>query len=202
MKIAVLGWGSLIWDRGCLRIIGSSYKQPTEAWRSDGPKLPVEFARISEDKRLTLVVLTADEEKELGAKRVPVLWAIMETNDMVVAIKELYCREGMYSSEKIGYYEVKDGNPVVWPKGANIEGSIKDWASRKEINAVIWTGLESQFEKKTGNKLTGSNVIDYLKGLSNCEEMKAGVYVRRTPAQIQTKFRYIIEKELGWVPEE
>lgn len=48
MAIAILGWGSLIWCPGNLRIRGP--------WRHDGPVLPIEFARISADGRLTLVV--------------------------------------------------------------------------------------------------------------------------------------------------
>jgi hypothetical protein len=48
MKIAVLGWGSLIWQPRELRI-------SLPIWKTDGPELPVEFARVSMDGRLTLV---------------------------------------------------------------------------------------------------------------------------------------------------
>ncbi len=48
MEIAVIGWGSLIWCPGSLRI--------KTKWRSEGPDLPIEFARISSDGRLTLVI--------------------------------------------------------------------------------------------------------------------------------------------------
>src|SRR6266567_7385569 len=48
MKIAILGWGSLIPCPGDLRIQGD--------WHSNGPVLPVEFSRKSADGRLTLVI--------------------------------------------------------------------------------------------------------------------------------------------------
>ena len=48
MKIAVLGWGSLIWNKGNLRL--------TTNWTDGGPILPIEFSRISDDGRLTLVI--------------------------------------------------------------------------------------------------------------------------------------------------
>lgn len=50
MKIAILGWDSLIWDPRSLK-----YDVNT-GWLTDGPKLPIEFARISNDGRLTLVI--------------------------------------------------------------------------------------------------------------------------------------------------
>ena len=46
MKIAVLGWGSLIWDPKEL--------DANNEWNNDGPFLPIEFARISNNGRLTL----------------------------------------------------------------------------------------------------------------------------------------------------
>ena len=59
MKIFFLGWGSLIWFPDNLSKKGE--------WYRDGPCLPVEFARISNNGRLTLVLY-------LYADRVRVLW--------------------------------------------------------------------------------------------------------------------------------
>ncbi|MDP3531967.1 MAG: hypothetical protein Q8S31_01595 [Alphaproteobacteria bacterium] len=47
-NVAVLGWGSLIWNPGDLSVYGQ--------FVSGGPTLPVSFTRISQDGRLTLVV--------------------------------------------------------------------------------------------------------------------------------------------------
>ena len=46
-KIAVLAWGSLIEKPAVLSTI-------IDNWKPDGPKLPIEFARKSNDGYLTL----------------------------------------------------------------------------------------------------------------------------------------------------
>lgn len=48
MAIGIIGWGSLIWAHGELKL-GSR-------WFHDGPVLPLEFARISKRDRVTLVI--------------------------------------------------------------------------------------------------------------------------------------------------
>ena len=48
MKIAILASGSLVWDHRDLAI--------AEEFQSNGPRLPIEFGRVSSDGRLTLVI--------------------------------------------------------------------------------------------------------------------------------------------------
>src|SRR6266853_6170829 len=82
MQISVVGWGSLIWCPGCLRI--------KSRWHSDGPALPIEFARISRDKRLTLVIQSGSPEQRT-------YWALSEFGDLKVARENLQAREGTSS---------------------------------------------------------------------------------------------------------
>lgn len=51
-KIAILGWGSLIWDER------PEFDSHHEEWTSGGPVLQLEFSRISESRKgaLTLVI--------------------------------------------------------------------------------------------------------------------------------------------------
>ena len=90
LRIVILGWGSLIWDPRVLKI--------EEDWRTDGPNLPIEFARISsfgeDDERLTLVLFP-----EGG--RVPVLWTYSKINNLENAISDLMKREPYFFSELI-----------------------------------------------------------------------------------------------------
>jgi hypothetical protein len=48
MRIAVLGWGSLIGDPGDMAL--------ADRFEPNGPQLPLEFSRISNNGRLTLVI--------------------------------------------------------------------------------------------------------------------------------------------------
>ena len=51
MRIAILGWGSLIWDLETLA------EHVTGEWNmSAGPPLPMEFSRISPKRKMGLVV--------------------------------------------------------------------------------------------------------------------------------------------------
>lgn len=62
MKIVCLGWGSLVWDPKELLIDGH--------WNTDGPLLPIEFCRQSQDGRLTLVIDPQSEPLQM-------LWSVM-----------------------------------------------------------------------------------------------------------------------------
>src|SRR5438105_135185 len=96
MRIAVLGWGSLIWNPRELRLASH--------WHPDGPLLPIEFARISGSRdgppRLTLVF-------RQEADKVRTLWAQSGLDKLDDAIENLAKREHT-TTEKVGY--VKHGD--------------------------------------------------------------------------------------------
>jgi len=184
MKIAFLGWGSLIWDPGNLVKSGQ--------WKTDGPCLPIEFARVSKDCRLTLVI-------HPGAINIQVLWVnVADGVSLQQAIESLRDRE-CTSIKRIGFVSLQDGcyRCDVLP---DILPSIKSWGKEKGFDAVVWTDLCSNFGKKTGVEFNEQNVIRYLKGLKDDTLYKAREYVEKTPEQIRTRIRGIIEKELGWYP--
>lgn len=183
MKIVVLGWGSLIWDPRNLLVVGE--------WFRDGPYIPIEFARISKDGRLTLVLFPR-------ARKSQVLWAYMDTEDLNYAIENLRIRERTIS-QKIGFIDMKLGTYrcKVIPE---LIDRVKKWACKKKINAVIWTDLNSNFEKMKRTNFTPENIIKHLEKLSPFQKNKAEIYIRRTPLQIRTNIREIIEDILGWTP--
>ena len=77
MTTVCLGWGSLIWDQ-C-----RAAELPTRGcWHKDGPFLPIEFARVSSNGRLTLVIMP-------DAKLVPVQWAKLDVDSLDEAIAQV-----------------------------------------------------------------------------------------------------------------
>jgi hypothetical protein len=178
--IVCLGWGSLIWCPKDLPIEGG--------WHSDGPELPVEFARQSSGKRITLVLVP-------GRTRVRVLWARLQSKTVDEAIRALASREGTPRTEDIGR----------WSRGEvaadEIIGIVKSWANaRREVEAVVWTALGPKFAGNDGSVPTPAQVIRHLWSLAGDERAKAEEYVRKAPAQIRTEYRQEIERELGWTP--
>ena len=125
MKIAILGWGSLIWDQRDLPTLG--------VWQKGGPVLPIEFSRITSDGRLTLVI---DEKNG-----VPVKTRYVESGSGTLgqAIEDLRKREGT-SKSMIGVAS----KTINIPKSGS--DTIKGWADEHKWDAMIWTGLPSNFE--------------------------------------------------------
>jgi hypothetical protein len=176
MLIACLGWGSLVWDPRELPVRGE--------WFADGPLLPIEFARKSNDDRVTLVLLP-------GGPPIRSLWALMSVTDLEEAKEALADREGRKGpnkAEKIGYWSPR------WQSGTSAE-VIGKWASNVVgVDAVIWADMDVSFDHPD----LADKVITHLRSLSYEKCQNAERYIRRAPRQIDTEVRRRIEKELGW----
>lgn len=179
MKIACIGWGSLIWNPGNLLI--------HRKWFEDGPLLPVEFLRKSNGGRLTLVLSN-------NIKPVRTLWSLMATEDLNIAIDSLREREGIPESKKI----ISIGVLKLTDEADNLVNSeIKHWAVNLKLDAVIWTNLPSNF-KDDGNLPSKEEAISYLRSLDINKRQNAEEYIRKAPRQIDTEFRRFFEMEFGW----
>ena len=131
MKIAILGWGSLIWQAKELE-----YKK-SFGWQKDGPILPIEFARISKDGRLTLVIT------ENGTK-VSVLFTLSNYQNFDEAVLNLAVREGSGKGSIGSYDKTKDK----FSHDVFFKQNILDWIKDKDINALIWTNLGENWNIK------------------------------------------------------
>ena len=188
MKTAILGWGSLLWQPKDLQF------DKEIGWSENGPKLPIEFARISKDGRLTLVI-TKD------VKEVKTYFAISNYKTLEEAVLNLAVREGC-GRKQIGSY---DKSKDTFSKEVFFEKNILDWIKNTNIDAVIWTNLGENWEVKNDNgevidTIVPHERVDYLKNLKNHKRALAEEYIRRTPTQIDTHYRSLIEKELDWKP--
>jgi hypothetical protein len=173
MRIACLGWGSLIWD-------SRELNKPKDQWGKDGPFLPIEFNRKSKDGRITLII---DRE----AAPLNVLWVELDQTDLNSSIALLAEREGSNLIDSVGVNDSTD-DPV--------KSEIITWITQKKFDAAIWTGLSY----KNGIRLGLNEVVEYLAELSGATKKLAEEYIRRTPPQISTAYRKAIEETLGWTP--
>ncbi|MEZ5736620.1 MAG: hypothetical protein R3E09_12640 [Novosphingobium sp.] len=176
--IVCLGWGSLIWSPRSLPNDGE--------WRGDGPRLPIEFARVASDQRLTLVI-------HENSPPVTVLWTRMTSSSLDEAVEALAVREGC-SRESIGFWS--EAHSSAHPKIREIE----NWAKDRELESVVWTALRPGFPGKRGTPITCREALDHLSGLEGNQRAVAEKYVRKAPVQTATPYRAEIERAFGWTP--
>lgn len=177
-RIACLAWGSLVWDARQLPI--------HREWFEDGPFAPVEFARQSNDGRVTLVI-------EPNAEPIRVLWAHMLPDTLEEAQKALCDRESISSKNCASRI-------ASWITGAEAPTHIRElpqWAAARGLDAVIWTALPPQFGSKERTP-SADEVIEYLRRLLGTVRNYARQYIERAPRQIDTDYRRRIEAALGW----
>ena len=177
--VACLGWGSLTWDPRGLSI--------RRYWFDDGPLIPVEFARQSQDGRITLVLLD-------GARMVRSLWALMDARTEDDAREDLRKREGIFK---------KDAATFVgsWPSGPTHPiPALEEWALARRLDAVVWTALPPKLQSAKGDQPTEDEIISYIRELRGARRTNAEQYVRRTPRQIDTAYRRRMEAEFNWTP--
>jgi hypothetical protein len=184
MKIACLGWGSLVWDPRALPIAGG--------WFQDGPLLPVEFIRCSSSRRVTLVL-------DPKSRPVRVLWALMLSPDLDTAIEALRDREGVLAKNlqrDIGFWSSDRASTYAFTT------CISAWALQRDLDAVIWTALGQKHPDKARSTLRpqATEIIGHLRSLTGEQRRTAETYIRRAPLQIDTDYRRHIQEELGWTP--
>ncbi len=184
MKIAILGWGSLIWQPKDLKF------DTNIGWKENGPVLLIEFARISQDGRLTLVITPNGTE-------VPTLYSVSSFDNLNLAVLNLAVREGTGRISIGSYNKSKD---EFSPKEFPYRDNIKNWIETTDFDAVIWTNLPEKLnlENVTKTEKDPDGRIDYLQNLKGHQSALAEEYIRNTPKQIVTNYRKQIIKTLGW----
>jgi hypothetical protein len=175
MIIAIIAWGSLIWEPKELQF------DEKIGWLENGPILPIEFARISNNKRLTLVI-TPD------GTPVKTMYSISTNNRLDLAVTNLMKREGTIKRHIHSYCKINGFSDDTFSYKKN----ITDWINNTDYDCVIWTNLPENWKEKTNDR------IEYLKSLSLDESLLAKEYICNTPKQTQTNYRTLIEEKLNW----
>jgi len=177
MTIACLGWGSLCWNPGRLPIDGE--------WQQDGPTLPLEFARVSEGGRITLVIT------DTGAL-LPVLWVPLAVATLENAVSVLAARESVTSLNSIGRVPACN-------RAYPFEDAISAWAKHRGLSGVVWTALKSGLIGDRSRVPTLEELRRHIDRLSPERRADALKYVERAPAQIQTNYRAQLQAALAGV---
>jgi len=181
MEIACLGWGSLVWDPRSIPIRGK--------WFDDGPLLPIEFARESNDGRITLVISNTDHQ-------VRTLWSLMSLTNLEAAKKALAIREGISESNIkncIGFW-VRNTSTINYLCGKE----IGIWGEQLNLDAVLWTNLKYGFKNSRDKMPSCSEIIKHLNKLPYEIKKVAKEYIQKAPIQIDTEYRRQIQEELSW----
>jgi hypothetical protein len=176
MKIAVICWGSLFWDKGSLKTLGE--------WKNDGPELALEFCRISsfgKSKERIIPVLNESSQKSTT------YWDIMAATDLKTARNNLRDREGAVTDDIEVF--TRNQNPLS-SAAVQIDKWLKD---HPEIDAVVWTGLQSNWSKYRHTKFTSEDLLVYLDSKKN-SIAKIKESFDKAPPQISTVGRDVFIK--------
>jgi len=166
-QIAILGWGSLVWRPGQLRL--------RRRFRPEGSTLTVEFSRRSDRGRLTLVI-------DRRGNPVVTYAALSDQPTLDEAVEDLRAREGArVRREDVG---VAKPNEVVNARDADAGRAIGAWTAEKKLDATIWTDLESEWPE-----FDLANAVAHLHGLNDADREHARVYFANSPAETDTPLR-------------
>ena len=187
MKIAILAWGSLVWDPRDLQLAAE--------FAPNGPLLPIEFCRVSSDGRLTLAL---DETYGAVCKTYSAPSAIQSLDG---AIEDLILREGAPDASEVGFVEPASDQQgdIAMQRHPKAVAAIAAWAASNGYDAAIWTALKSNFDEpdKGGEPFSVTAAIRYLEALESRDAARfaeALAYIRDAPTEVETPVRDEVNK--------
>ncbi len=180
MKIACLGWGSLIWKPGILPV-----RRP---WRRDGPDLPIDFAREGDGGELAAVLCDS-------APVARVMWALLDVRCVEAARELLRRREQIPSSQPRSVGSVEG-----CANRYEYSAVIARWARAMRLDAVVWTALPPRIFGENGRAPTIEEALAHIRELPEERRRHAEFYTRSAPMFIATPMRRALEETFGWWP--
>jgi hypothetical protein len=180
--IAILGWGSLLWDKA-----HKDFDERHEDWTLDGPVLKLEFSRKSASRRdaLTLVIDPAHGQE------CQVAYALSKRTNPEEAISDLCAREKM-GEKYIGCCFADDSRRQ--GRDTNSIDVILQWAKDKSIDVVLWTDLPGSFDGVPKKDFLNA-AVNHLQQLPPEGKALAAEYVWCAPHFIITPLRQVLQAE-------
>ena len=183
----VLGYGSLIWD---LEVLAPRVRLP---WYMDaGPRLPMEFSRIS-PKRLMGLVVVIDAEH---GQPCPTHAIASRRDDIHAAAEDLRERERANSLDYIGAVCLRSGfERALQP---HVATQIRDWCAAIGAAGAVWTDLPQNFRRHTGGEFSLDSALAYLHTLSGANLEEAVRYIENAPLATDTPLRRMLAVDAWW----
>jgi hypothetical protein len=193
MRIAVLGWGSLVWDPDG-RTGNPLQVSPGSEWSATGPELPVEFARIAENGRLTLIVVPGYEVVSRTS------WILSAETDFEKAALNLADRENIKSphNRQSCIHGIDSDGTQRGPVNVSVAAIVSKWLiERDDVDAAVWTGLEGwdRWKDHGFDSFSVDNALDYLaKADTGTNREIIFEYIRNAPPETDTPVRRAFEQ--------
>lgn len=184
-RIAILGWGSLIWD------LENLTPHTTGVWLMEaGPLLPMEFSRISPKRKLGLVVCL-DPTVGVDCKT----HAIQSTNsDITLTIDNLAARE----RAPLGLIGAVHANGLQKGRMPDVCDAVASWCETNDWDGAVWTDLEPNFFEYTQQNFSIAAGASYLRTLSGENLIEAHNYIENAPHQTRTPLRSALANDAWW----
>lgn len=184
-RIAILGWGSLIWD------LESLASHTTGDWLMErGPRLPMEFSRISPKRKMGLVVCL-DPEHGVDC---PTHVIRSGKSDIAATIGDLAAREraplDLIGAVHRGGLQ-KGRMPLVC-------SGISKWCHANGWDGAVWTDLAPNFQEHTGLEFSLPRGLTYLQTLASENLTEAHRYIESAPRQTATPMRALLQNNPWW----
>ena len=185
-KIAVIGFGSLLWDLDDLA------PKVSGEWKMyEGPILPLEFSLVSRKRHyaLALVIDYGD-----GA---PCPTCVIESvrSEIGAAIVDLANRERMEPTN-IGFVDRNTGESHSHRE--ETRNTFWNWIEDSTYDGAVWTDGERNFEALTGRAFSLKTAQDHLRSLQGISLEEARRYIRNAPARVETPLRRALEGAPWW----
>ena len=183
--IAILGWGSLLWDLDDLA------PKVDGAWAlRAGPTLPMEFSRISPKRSMGLVVCLDPAAgvpcptHAIRSRRAGVAEA---DADLAARERAPVERIGWATAEGEGFGRMPD-----------VVAVVAVWCRAAGRAAAVWTDLEPNFRETTGIEFRVAAGRAYLRGLEGASLIEAHRYIRNAPSTTRTPLRRALAVDPWW----
>lgn len=185
-KIAVIGFGSLLWDLDDLA------PKVSGEWKMyEGPILPLEFSLVSRKRHyaLALVIDYGD-----GA---PCPTCVIDSvrSEIGAAIVDLANRERMEPTN-IGFVDRNTG--ASHSHREETRNTFWNWIEDSNYDGAVWTDGERNFEALTGRAFSLKTAQDHLRSLQGISLEEARRYIRNAPARVETPLRRALEGAPWW----